>query len=677
MITGATGFVGSNIAMQLLRQDAVRLYCLVRPLANRSGKARFFEALGEAFGLSNLPRESSEKSADRICVLEGDLCKPGLGLSPEDRARLEQANIKKIWHTAALVHLHPAHREQVFRTNIGGTKAVIETAKYLSVSDVFHFSTAYVAGAKKGHIEIGPCDNSAEANNPYEESKRECERLLAEASSAGQFRVQIFRPSIIIGHSQTYATTSETGLYGFMKAVKQLEAWVHDRVPDYWPRHRLSMWNENDGSALNLIPIDIVTEEAIRLATENEAQPLVYHHLTNPRDVRVSTIINEFNRHTAQIKTDIVFSKRSMNTIDSVFDSKVDFFGPYLKNGKTFASSIRANGYGDRLALGDATLEKHVGTYFQALYQKSARLEASVLNVVSKLVPTTIPDGDGSHLTYYRLGTDPSKPSIVLVNAYGVSFQIWRLFLYGFVKDFNVVTWEMRGLGSQASNGNLFGIPEHTADLKRIVDHAQIERAHLIAWCSGAKPALNFSHQFPHRVSSLICLAGNFNTLDGRKDLYTDFDKRLLVLHQLLRDAPDKARLLLETIKRSITDTTGQDAEEEQNVLGLIQMISSKYREMILGPFLSESTIRDYVNMVSDTYSYELTEQYQIQDIPTLLISAENDVIANPATAELVAQRMLGAKYICLPGVSHWFMLESYEEVSTEVKQFYKFLEHR
>lgn len=77
LLTGATGFLGSHMLLDLLRHSDAHVHCLVRAADEEAAVAR----LGEALKSYELPWSSEVRR--RVTVLPGDIRRPHLGLSDE------------------------------------------------------------------------------------------------------------------------------------------------------------------------------------------------------------------------------------------------------------------------------------------------------------------------------------------------------------------------------------------------------------------------------------------------------------------------------------------------------------------------------------------------------------------------------------------------------------------
>jgi dihydroflavonol-4-reductase len=155
-LTGATGFVGSHIARALLAQGA-DLRLLVRSSSDL--------------------RNIQELQAERVV---GDL---------RDPASLKKAvaGCDVVFHVAADYRLWVRDPEQMYRSNVEGTKAILEAARENKVRRVVYTSSVATMGFQSnGHLanEDSPV-SLANMIGPYKRSKFMAEEIAIQAGRSG------------------------------------------------------------------------------------------------------------------------------------------------------------------------------------------------------------------------------------------------------------------------------------------------------------------------------------------------------------------------------------------------------------------------------------------------------------------------------------------------------------
>jgi len=156
MLIGVTGFIGKvwlvNTLMEL--PEIGRIYLLIRRQKSNPAARRFeklmdespvFDPLYERYGIE-LPRFLRE----RVEVIEGDVCQPGLGLTPEVSDSL-QKNLDLIINSSGLTDFNPDLRDAL-ATNVDAAVNVTEFVRRSDHAGLLHLSTCYVAGARDGRV---------------------------------------------------------------------------------------------------------------------------------------------------------------------------------------------------------------------------------------------------------------------------------------------------------------------------------------------------------------------------------------------------------------------------------------------------------------------------------------------------------------------------------------------
>jgi dihydroflavonol-4-reductase len=169
LLTGATGFVGAAVARVLLR-EGWQVRALVRPSADRRN-------------LANLALES----------VPGELA---------DAGSLERAaqGCEALFHVAADYRLGARNPEELYRTNVEGTRNVLNAARAAKVGRVVYTSSVATIGLPQ---DGSPGDETTpvaltDMIGHYKRSKFLAEQLAREAARAGA-PVVIVNPSTPIG----------------------------------------------------------------------------------------------------------------------------------------------------------------------------------------------------------------------------------------------------------------------------------------------------------------------------------------------------------------------------------------------------------------------------------------------------------------------------------------------
>jgi len=277
--TGASGLLGGQLLARLLLQGR-RVAVLVRPSATASGRERIETVLAreeEAVG-TTLPRP---------VVLEGDLTAPQCGLSDAD-LDWTRRNCSAVLHSAAsLEFLGKDRAAEPWRTNVDGTRMLLDLTRAAGIDEFHHVSTAYVCGLSPGPIAEAASTGSHGFRNDYEASKHEAESLVRAAPFLRS--PTFYRPAVIVGDSRTGATATYHGLMAMLQLmvviVRNLPA---DETGFRKVDLRLSMTGDEKR---NMIPVDWTAEAIARLLADPRTRGRTIH-LAPSRPITMRQIID-------------------------------------------------------------------------------------------------------------------------------------------------------------------------------------------------------------------------------------------------------------------------------------------------------------------------------------------------------------------------------------------------
>jgi dihydroflavonol-4-reductase len=195
-VTGATGFLGSHVARVLADQGA-NLRLLVRPTSN----------LKNLEGLLS-PEASSGTLAE---TATGDL---------RDAASLERAmaGCDTVFHVAADYRLWVRDPREMYRSNVEGTRSILEAARKNSVQRVVYTSSVATIGFTSN-------GNAADEDSPvsladmighYKRSKFMAEQIAMEAGRSGMHVITV-NPTTPVGEQDVKPTPTGRIVVDFLR----------------------------------------------------------------------------------------------------------------------------------------------------------------------------------------------------------------------------------------------------------------------------------------------------------------------------------------------------------------------------------------------------------------------------------------------------------------------------
>lgn len=260
LLTGATGLVGRHVLRELLMRG-VPVAAMVRP-----GKGSTVLA-----GMIGRWEADAGRLLPRPVVVEGDLNLPDVVPQASDRRWLS-AHCDTILHSAASMTFREDRHGEPFRTNVDGTKRLLEFCRQVGIRRFHQVSTAYLCGLRQGKILESELDVGQTLGNVYEESKLQAEKLIRAAEFIEQLTV--YRPASVVGDSQTGYVTNFHGFYLPLQLAHVTAGFIPISEMNSRFFSRLGL-KGNEGK--NLVPVDWLSKAIAELFTNPEHHGRTYH----------------------------------------------------------------------------------------------------------------------------------------------------------------------------------------------------------------------------------------------------------------------------------------------------------------------------------------------------------------------------------------------------------------
>jgi thioester reductase-like protein len=327
-ITGGTGFVGIHVLGELLRGSGT-FTLLTRPQSDpitRIQKA--LAVIGQGW--------TDEQLRERVAVVPVDFGEPHLGL-PDQRYRALADRVDAVLHCAGITELD-ADMASLRRANVDGTARILEFAQAGSrAPDVFHVSTAFVAGRRRtGIVYETEFRGDGGFENNYERSKFEAESLVRDWAQRTGRRVVVLRPGALVSdrppdpdfplHPLSYLSKSAD-------AALRLVC-ISGRPLDTKLTFRL---RGDPNGHLNYMPVGEAAEAMVRLL-RLAPDGLSTYHVVHHHDVEVQTLTDLVNA-VSPVRLSVVDGPiEDPNFFERRLRWAKGFF-PYLQHSRTFDTS--------------------------------------------------------------------------------------------------------------------------------------------------------------------------------------------------------------------------------------------------------------------------------------------------------------------------------------------------
>jgi amino acid adenylation domain-containing protein/thioester reductase-like protein len=262
LVTGAAGYLGGFIVVELMKRTDAQVHCLVRAEDAEAAEQRVEDGLRRYLAWD-------ESFRPRLHMVVGDLGKPMLGLSRERFDELA-ATIDSIYHSGAIVNFTYPY-EAMKPANVQGTEELLKLACRSRLKAFHHVSSVDVfmgTGAVRPFTEEDLQDTPVRVPTGYPATKWVSEKMVAIARDRG-IPVTIHRPWMITGHTQTGAAHETDYLYVYLKGFLDLGV--------------LPLYND----VINAVPVDFAAAAIVYTSLRQENFGKNFN-ITNPSPTTMS-----------------------------------------------------------------------------------------------------------------------------------------------------------------------------------------------------------------------------------------------------------------------------------------------------------------------------------------------------------------------------------------------------
>lgn len=243
-VTGANGFTGSHL-VKALNQRGYEVVGLVRQSSNLSR-------------LSNCP----------IQLVYGDL-------TDQNALTSAMQGVDVVFHTAAYVELGLVNTIEMHRTNVEGTRAVVEAARAAGVPKLVYCSTIGIYGDTQGKaVDETFVRSQTGFSSAYDRTKYEAQQIVDRAAQAGFHTVSVMPSGIFGSDDPHFGPVLKTFLKGKLKlwaGGQRVTGIVH--VDDLVEAMLLAADKSNSGEHFIISAGDLTTQEMFAIISRETGIP--------------------------------------------------------------------------------------------------------------------------------------------------------------------------------------------------------------------------------------------------------------------------------------------------------------------------------------------------------------------------------------------------------------------
>jgi 3-oxoadipate enol-lactonase len=242
---------------------------------------------------------------------------------------------------------------------------------------------------------------------------------------------------------------------------------------------------------------------------------------------------------------------------------------------------------------------------------------------------------------------DGSGPPVLLIHGVGSALDAWDGVIAAMSPNRRYIRFDLRGHGQSAHTPGPYNLNDFVEDTIALLDHLEIDKVDLVGFSLGGLIAQAIALEHPHRLGKLALIS----TIADRTP-----------------DEREQARKRAETLKTEGAATHLSVAVE--------RWFTDEFRRN--HPDVLEARRKRSLENNPETYAAayqvlagnDLADRLSEIELPTLVMTGENDTGSNPRMARLIHDRISGSELHILPLVKHAVLLESPERIAELLENF-------
>jgi 3-oxoadipate enol-lactonase len=256
-----------------------------------------------------------------------------------------------------------------------------------------------------------------------------------------------------------------------------------------------------------------------------------------------------------------------------------------------------------------------------------------------------ITSGDAD-IFYEVLG---SGPPVVLLHPFPANHNLWKPAAQALITRYRVILPDLRGHGESGVGEGPATMEKHTADIARVLDHEEVRRAAFVGVSIGGYALFEFWRKYRERVDALV-LCNTKAEADTPEARAVRLQAATFVLER-------GTELFFGSMIPKLMGRTTRDTRPDL-VEGALRMMRTMSPEDVAMVQRGMAERQDSVATLKTI------------DVPTMLVTGDEDILTGVAEAELMRQNISGSEINVIAKAGHYSPWEQPEEVGKLLRQF-------
>jgi pimeloyl-ACP methyl ester carboxylesterase len=269
-------------------------------------------------------------------------------------------------------------------------------------------------------------------------------------------------------------------------------------------------------------------------------------------------------------------------------------------------------------------------------------------------------------VTIYYRDIGPRAEPVVVVHGFPETGDAFASAVAVLGKRYRLIVPDLRGAGLSQRPSSGYEKKTLASDVKQLLDHLKIDRAHLVGHDIGARVAYAFAVQYPERLLSLTVAEAFIEGLAGSAEF-----KRFAAFNPRTQHFARFAR---------VAEALGEYQGKEEELILSFMNSRSKDRKFVADDVTRytaslkrdgglRSAFMNYEALDRDATFAASADTSRLSNVPALAIACQNPA-GNSLQRQLVAAGLKNVQGVILAGCAHWIYEENPNETLPVIIDF-------
>ncbi|MCF8121723.1 MAG: alpha/beta hydrolase [Desulfarculaceae bacterium] len=240
---------------------------------------------------------------------------------------------------------------------------------------------------------------------------------------------------------------------------------------------------------------------------------------------------------------------------------------------------------------------------------------------------------------------------LVLIRGLGSNMEHWYEQVPAFSRDYQVITFNNRGIGRSSAPALPWSIKQMAGDVAALIEGVAGGRAHVLGISMGGMIAQELALAWPQRVAGLVLTATHCG--GAHKVMPTDET--------------------MELFAKMVNGTTVAEQMEGRKALFSLETLDNRpevlerYTQVAAAYACPPEVMQGQWEAIQEFDTYERLPQISA---PTLVLAGADDRLVPQGNADILAERIPGAKLVLIPQAGHQLVIEEPRQTNAAVLKF-------